>query len=489
MKEIGKDGLVKGTTYLITSKIIFLISGYGVNIAAARILGPESYGIIGIIIALMTVMNLFFISGFPKAAAKYLSENKQWNKSLIKKARKLQIIFLIASFIILLLLAPVLAYILGDRSLTRYIILTVLVIPFYAMFSLYSDGFLNGYRFFKKQALASSIFSISKFLVVFILLIIGFKIEGVVFGYLTAAFLGFVVAFYYFNKIKIKGDNKFPTEKLITFAVPTILFSVCILLIFNIDLLLVKVVLQENIDTGYYTSASMMARIPYYIFSGLALTLLPSISYSISKNNITKTKNQITKSLRYMLIILLPIIFLVSATAKPLVTLLYTKTYVTASEPLQILIFGLGFLSFFNILSHIAMGSEKPKIPLITASFTMIAAVALNLYFIPIYNITGAAIATTIASSIGLIVMSIYIYRRYKILVKPKTFAKITISALIIFAIAYHIQLSGVLLILEYAALFALYIFILWVFKEVDKKDIDIVYHIIPTKFKKTRKQ
>jgi len=485
MKEIRREGLAKGATYLISSKIIFLISGYGVNIAAARILGPESYGIIGIIISLMTIMNLFFISGIPKAAAKYLSENKQWNKNIIKTAIKFQIIFLIVSFIIFLLLAPVLAHILGDHSLTRYIMLTVLVVPFYALFSLYSDGFLNGYRFFKKQALTLSIFSILKFFIVFIMLMIGFKIEGVVFGYLTAAFFGFVVAFYYFNKIQIEGDNKFPKDKLIKFAIPTILFSIFILLIFNIDLLLVKALIKQNIETGYYTSASMIARIPYYIFSGLAVTLLPSISYSISKKKIDKTKTQITKSLRYMLIILLPIIFLVSATASQLVKLLYTKTYFPAGEALQILIFGLGFLSFFNILAHIAMGSAKPKIAVGTASFTMIMALALNIYLIPLYNIKGAAIATTIASSMGLIVMSVYIYRRYKVLVKPTTFLKITISALAIFAIAYYAQLSGLLLILEYLVLFALYIFILWLLKEIDKKDFVVLQRIIPIKSKK----
>ena len=104
-----QDGLAIGSAFLILSKVIFLISGYAVNILAARILGPSSYGIVGIIISIMTLMNIFFLTGFPRATSKYLSENKKWDKNLIKKAKKLQIIFLTISTIIYILISPLIA--------------------------------------------------------------------------------------------------------------------------------------------------------------------------------------------------------------------------------------------------------------------------------------------------------------------------------------------------------------------------------------------
>lgn len=480
------DGMIKGTSYLIISKIIFLLSGYGVNIVAARKLGPESYGIIGVIIALMTVMNLFFYSGFPKAAAKYLSENKQFNKSIIKKTSYFQLIFLCITVSILIVIAPFLANLLRDPSLTPYIYLAIAVVPFYAIFSLYADGFLNGYRFFKKQAYAGIVFSFTKFSAVIIFLFIGLHINGVILGYLAAAFFGFLLAFFYFKKIKKEGNSIFPTKKLISFSIPTILFSICILLIFNIDVLLVKAILQENIDTGYYTSASMIARMPYYMFSGLALSILPSISFSISQNNTMQTKNQITQSLRYMLLILAPIIVLISATAKPLVSLLFSATYRSAAQPLQIVVFGLGFLAFFNILSHIAMGSAKPKIPVLTAGIILLVAIALNIYLIPIYNITGAALATTLAALLGMIIMAIIIYLQNEVLIKPLSLAKTAIAAFIIFYISYHVQITGLALILQYIVLIGLYTFILWITKEIDKKDIHTLLAIIPLGHKNT---
>jgi stage V sporulation protein B len=479
------EGLAKGSSYLILSRIVFLLSGYGVHIVAARKLGPESYGVIGIIISLMTVMNLFFISGFPKAAAKYLSENKKWNINLIKKARKLQIVFLVIFFIIFLLLSPVIAYFLGDSSLTRYIIATVIVIPFYALFSLYSDGFLNGFRFFKKQAISSCIFSCSKFLLVVIFLFLGFQIIGVIAGYLIAACIGFIFALYFFMNIEISGSLNFPTEKLISFALPTILFSICILLIFNIDLFLIKAVLKENLETGLYTSASMLARVPYFIFSGLAFALLPSISYSISKQKQVQTQNQIKKSIRYMCIILIPIIALVGATAKQLIILVYSKVYIDAASALQILIFGLGFLSFFNILAHIMMGSSKPKITVIIAVLTFGTAIILNLYLIPLYSIKGAAIATTIASFLGLCIIAIQVYRFHHALMKMITFVKVILCSLIIGMIAFYVPFSGIMLLVQYSLLLLFYTALLWILKEINKKDIETIFHIIPVLHKK----
>ncbi len=482
MKKIEEYKFFKGTTYLMLANLIFLLSGYGVNISAARILGPESYGIVGVIVSLMTIFSLFLTSGFPRATSKFLSENKNWGKDLIKKSIKFQVMFLTIATLFFLLISPVLAYLLNDLSLSKYIAFTVIVIPFYAVFSLYTDGFLNGYRSFKQQAISYTLFSLSKLFAIYILLIIGFEVEGVISGYIIAALIGLIIAYYFFKKISICGNKSFPAKKLIQFSLPVILFSVCMFLIFNIDLLSVKGILYENIDTGYYTSASIIARIPYFIFLGLAWSLFPSISHSTSKNDISRTREYISKSLRSMLMVLIPIILLVSATAKPLLVFLYTDSYVTAAASLEILIFGLGFLSVFNVLSHIVLGSGKTDIAIALVFFIFLLALVFNLLLIPSNGLIGAATATTIASLIGLIFMTTYVYKMYQVLMKARSFIKIIISSLILFVIAYFTQFSGFLLLLEYVVLFAFYGLILFIIGELQREDFNTIFQIIPLK-------
>ena len=102
--------------------------------------------------------------------------------------------------------------------------LTAIALPFYAFFSLYAEGFLNGYQKLKKQAIASTLLHISKVITITILLLMGLKIKGVIFGYAAAALTGFIAAYFYFKKIKIQGEKPFPTKNLIQFTIPIILY-------------------------------------------------------------------------------------------------------------------------------------------------------------------------------------------------------------------------------------------------------------------------
>jgi len=478
------NAIGKGTLYLMIANFIFMVSGYLINLGLGRYLGPSKYGIFGIILSLLATIYILSSSGFPTAISKFISENKNYTKSLIKKSLSIQFSLSLILFILYFIFAPFIADVLQDKELVPYIKISALAIPFHALNSIYNWGFLNGFRLFDKQAKASIGFSLSKIGWVFLLVFLGYGVTGAVIGYIASAAIGFLLGLYYtYSHLScnpLSNHENFPFGRLLNFSVPIILYAIFIFLIFNIDLLLVKAILHKNIDTGYYTAATVIARAPYLLFSSLALTLLPSISYLFSKKDLPKTQNYITKSFRYMIMLLLPSILLISATAKPLVKLLYTNTYEAAGEPLMILAIGLGFLTIFNVLCHIAMGSGKPIMTSSSAFLILLIALILNTYLIPSYGLKGAAIATTIASALGLLIMAIYIYRLFGVLMNPISFAKIVISSLIIFLIAYFVQLPGLLLMIEYAVLFTIYVGILWVIKEIKKEDIETLRRIIP---------
>jgi O-antigen/teichoic acid export membrane protein len=99
------------------------------------------------------------------------------------------------------------------------------------------------------------------------------------------------------------------------------------------DLFFVKRILIENVEAGYYTAASMLSRVPFYILSALGFALFPAISRSTAINDAKQTENYIAGSMRYLLMFLIPIILLVSATSESLVSLFYSSTYLPASPP------------------------------------------------------------------------------------------------------------------------------------------------------------
>jgi O-antigen/teichoic acid export membrane protein len=466
----------KGTIYLMVTNVIFLISGYAIHFGLGRYLGPALYGTFGVIIALLTISETLLLRGIREAVTKFTSEDEKSASSIKNKALEIQAVFSLLVFIFLISFAPLIADKLNDPGLVNYIRLSTFIIPVMALYTVY-NGHLNGIRAFEKQAKTGIVYSLTKVFAVFALVFIGLKINGAILGYLIAALIGMLVAKHY-CVFKTDTKNDFKASKLIKFAVPLIIYSIGFVLLMNMDLLFVKAMVVDNAKTGFYTSATTLARTPYIIFLALSATLLPSISKSTANNDLKLTKKYINQSLRYLLLLLIPGALLVSATSKNLISLVYTAKYINAAPSLSILIFGLTFLAVFVIITTIITASGKPKVSMIVALMLVPIDVVLNLTLIPIFELKGAALATTITAFIGLVIAASYVFKRFGTLMSPISFIRIGGASLIIYFIAISYSFSGVLLVASYIFLFLVYLGLLWISKEINKEDIEVVKDI-----------
>ena len=248
----------------------------------------------------------------------------------------------------------------------------------------------------------------------------------------------------------------------------------------SVDLFVVKAMIGNDVEVGYYTSATTISKVPYYLFAGLAMTLLPSISQAVVSNDHELTKSYIRQSMRYMLMLLVPGVLLISATSVELVTLVYSSQYVEAGGALSILAFGTGLLTLFYVLAYIVMGSGKPWIILIVALIAVGICVTLNILLIPEYGLTGAAWATTITGIVCATIIATYILFRFKTLTTPLSLVRIAIASVAIYLIAYYVSIPLVCLPLLYIGLFALYTGLLIITRELTGKDLTIVRNILP---------
>lgn len=355
----GSESMAKGTFYLIIASVVFSLTGYAIHFWLGREMGPAEYGAFGVVLYLMTMINLFITSGIPRSVSKYMAEGNPGSWSIVKYGNRLQLTFCAIVFALYLGFSGFIADIFHDPSLTPYIRISSLAIPAYALYSIYGAGYLNGLRKFGRQALASLGDSVVKVAVVFGLVLLGFGVGGAIGGYVLAALAAFLLAWRFMGPLE-KSETPFAWKKLVSFSASATGFAVAFFLLMSLDLFAVKAMGGGEIDVGYYTSATTVSRVPYYLFSGLAMSLFPSISRSTSTNNTDLTASYIRQSMRYMLILLVPSVLLISATSKDLLSLVYSSRYIDAAGPLSVLSLGLGFLTVFFVLSHTIMGGGKP---------------------------------------------------------------------------------------------------------------------------------
>ncbi|CAG0962798.1 hypothetical protein METP3_00948 [Methanosarcinales archaeon] len=457
--------LARGTLYFILVQIVFLASGYAIHAGVGRMLGPELYGTFGVVISIVTMFNLILITGLPQAASRYIAMNRENTIAVKKAASKIMLYLSLGFFLLYFLLADMISSLLLDLELAFYIRISAIIIPIYAFYSLYA-GFLNGLREFGKQAIAMFFYNIAKVVGVFALVLLGFSVTGAIAGFALAPLIGLIVAGYYFKDEGI--ENRFKQKELLDFALPVIISSVAFTALMSLDLFFVKRIIAGD-DVGYYTAASNLSRLPFYALTAMGTALFPAIAASGSKEQI---ENYLTDAMRYLLIMLFLIVALISATSENLVTLFYSSKYTPAALPLNILIFGLGFLTLFSIFTMVITASGRAKAAMLLSMAMLPVAFAANAVLVPVYGLVGAAVATTVAGFLAFIIALFYVQRIAGKVADPGSVLRIGLASVIIFILMSQIHISTILLPVLYIGMSILYFGILVIMREVGMKDL-----------------
>jgi len=488
------ESLSKGFVLLLISQCIFMATGYLINFFLGRYLGPEKYGVYGLIIAVVTIVNLFQTSGMPQSISKSIAESGGAKKTL-RKSLKFQVVFSVCLMLLFMALSPLIAILLHDKSLTMFLVYSAFVIPFYASYALYL-GFFNGLKDFKKQSIAVSVYSIMKMIFI-ILLAVYFGVAGAIIGFVVSPIIALLYEIAASRKTPYEnGKSNIDMKKLFLTSLPILAFTVLVTMMVSIDLFFVKGILKSNILTGYYNAASVISKIPYYLLTSLGVVLLPGIASAFS-SDIKKANSLASASIRWLVIILAPITIIFIMTSKKLITLLFSAAYSDGAYALMILSIAICFATIYYVLASIAIAISKQWLAMITAAVGFVTTVAVEYLLVPTMKLTGAAIGTLSGSIIAAALMSSMLKKNLSYSINPKTLAKILASSIIlivtIFCCEYLIHLlkpnSTNALLLLYAGEIVISVIIFFgaliIFKEINQDDKKMIEKILPKKFSK----
>lgn len=467
------ENLKKGTLYLTISSLIFIIIGYFVNIILGRFLGPVVYGSYGVIISLISLVNVLQTSGFTQSASKYIAEDESHAPEIFRSALIIQMVATLSIFILFFLTANLIGSILNDKSLIPFIQLSSIIFPLYGYYALLID-YYNGLHNFKRQALLNILYSVTKAITVLSLAFL-FQLKGVIIGLIITPIVPIIKGFYYPQKIRFH----FPYKKLIFFSLPLIGYIVFSTLQQTIDLYFVKA-LSPGKDPGYYTASQNISRLIYFATIAISSVLLPVVSRYVKQKQFIEAKKTIYKALRMTLLIVAPSILLISMTSNQLVELIYSRTYINAGSSLAILVLGYGFFTFFTILCAILNGAGKPNISFVLSLIGVVINAVACLALIPQLNIQGAAIANLIGNMIVTIIAFVLIYKMFHVSLITKNTLKIILSSFVIYFLANVITVPLLLLPLLYLLLFLFYGLALWLLKEITSEDIALIKSVLP---------
>ncbi|MFH1663375.1 MAG: oligosaccharide flippase family protein [archaeon] len=400
--------LLFGTLSLFFANLIYMVFSYGVNIFLAKTLGAANYGIYAVVVSLLSLVIIIFSSGVNGAVSKFISKNPEESEEIKSAGIKLSAFSGTILFIAYFLSADLIAQILNDPSLGNLIRMSSIMIPIYFFYPVFL-GYFNGLKDYSKQAAITISYSITKFFIIVLLVLLGFSVLGAVIGFAIAPLSALILGLYY-SKTK-KATKSFNLIKILKLAIPITIFSFLFESSFTLGLFSVKSILVQDYFVGQYNAALQIARFPYYLTMALSGALFPVVSESFSNKKIVELKKNLSKTFKYFIIFILTTTIAIFVFSFQILTILFGREFAPASPSLQVLSLASIFVAMFYILCIILIGIEKEKYSVVIAFSVLILAWFSNLLLIPLFSLLGAAIATFVAFFSGSVIAGIIVLK------------------------------------------------------------------------------
>ncbi|MDF5731733.1 MAG: flippase [Rhizonema sp. PD38] len=425
-RKLGPEprAIITNTGWLFADQILRLGIGLAVGIWIARYLGAQQFGLFNYVTAFVALFSPFATLGLDSVTVRHLVLHSWDQEQILGTAFWLKLFGGVISF---LLAVGSICLLRHDEKLTIWLVASLAAAGIFLAFDTinlwFQSQMQSKYPVFSKN-IAFVLITLLK------IALITIQAPLIVFAWMTLAELA-LSAVSLVIVYRIKGHSlclwrwSFPIAKaLFKESWPLIFSSFAVIIYMKID----QIMLGEmvgNKAVGIYSAAARISEVWYFIPMVIASSISPSI-FAAKETNEALYYRRIEQLLRILallsIVIALPMTFL----SEIIITMLFGKEYAEAGQVLSIHIWaslfvfmGIGTSSWFIAqgLTHLSM--YRTLLGAITN-------VLLNLFLIPAYSGTGAAIATVISYALS----GFFIHAAHK---KTQEIFRIQINSLLFF--------------------------------------------------------
>jgi O-antigen/teichoic acid export membrane protein len=238
----------------------------------------------------------------------------------------------------------------------------------------------------------------------------------------TALVMLFVYAIIYKIKIKPTFPNWAQLKWLFKYALLSLAANLLFLLVYRIDYWFVhKSSTASEEDLGNYIMASKLGQMLLIIPQIMASAIFPQTASGINRVEINSSLGTVARLMALLYIVL--IVFL-AATGKYLLPFLFGSSYSNMYWPMLILLPGMFALSVLSLLSAYFSGKGNLRINILGAFIALAFVIVGNICFTNQYGIVAAAIISSIAYIINMLVSLRQFKRDYEIGIKDFLFLR-----------------------------------------------------------------
>ncbi len=348
-EQIGARTATVASSIFVAKIVSFLLNG-AAFVFVARLLGPGTYGLYTLALAVAGFFGFFGDFGIGTAFSKFLAEQahrEEWSKMGVLLSNGYAILLIGSGAFTVAAVAlsgPSAQYVFHNPSYAPLVIVAALTIVLGAMFSV-SYSALIGLGRGKSVVATMSIQSIIQSVLAIGLALLGFGPFAPIIGLVVGYAIGIVFAMYVLFK-RTKARFTAPAKKgmidILSFSVPIAVSNISSAITSNASLIVLGL-LTTSVVVGNFGITSRISSIIDLVNGSISLSLLPFFATALARK---ATSIRISRfynySIYFAFMLVAPVILFLVVLSTPITYTLFGGTYKLA--PLYIEVLGVGTL-------------------------------------------------------------------------------------------------------------------------------------------------
>ena len=461
----GARGLGTGGISIGFAKLFFLIAGYTVSIYLTRLVSPATYGDYNVLSQLITIPNMVLIQTLLFAVSRPMSAEYPTGLPSYDGLRRRGFrVALIAGGLVAAILffgaGPIALFFLDDPALAEPLRIVAPIPLIYAVYAV-NVGTLNAIRRFQLQATLDIVMAASKAALIIGAAALGYGLAHILGGFTLASLLvlALSIVFVIISRPADSGGGAGPLPRMASFAAVLAVFTAGVNLLQGFDLFVLK-----NLATtpamedavGFYSSAALIARVPYSMMNAVSLVMFPLIATLHAARDEAEISRHVGGTARISALLLAFMSSVCASAAPEVQRLLFPAAYASAADELRLLVWGLSGYSLTITSAWIFNSAHRSRAAIALVAVPLLAVAGLSLTLAPVYFTTGTAISVAVAGGLAAVVSLLALTRVFKARVSPLFLAKLAVAALVVEVVARLWSPAGKLGILAKLAALAL---------------------------------
>ena len=485
--HVGK--IIRGTGFIFAATFIAALFSYGTRVIVARKLGPEQYGLFASIYTFILFFLFFRDLGLGTALVNYVTKARiegNYNKIKTALVSVFTLQFLSSSLIGILIIffSSYLSAHYFKVPESRIILLIMVAYTMTSILYTIPKALLNS---FQKTILFSSMEPAKNlFILLCTLLLFHYGYDGLIAVAIPYAILSVIFFFIYqpfaqkqlhFFKHKIV-NLKETTKELLTFGLPLMAADIGGKVIGYTDTLMLTYFVSLT-EVGIYNVVLPSALFFIQISRAISAIVFPISTELHYRKDTAKLAKGVSLLHNYCFALIIPLIFILFAFTGFFLDLFFGADYVAGALAFRILLVGSMFFILASVNNIIISSMGEPKQVTKIILLSAVLNVGLNFFLIPLFGINGAAVATTLAYLLSLVLSTLKLSRTLNIPAPYLQWGKLLLMAALFVMVIFYT--THILALHAYAEIILssiiatlVYTLLLYLFRIIDFQDLKL---------------